>query len=142
MKPATNFLSKIWVFAFLSSILFKYFSPEGLNHPFKMFLLWLIFLLPTLFAFIKYGTAILINSEMDKILNYRKELFKLALFIFVNIWIINFFIFTLLGNLNNYHFYTVPFLSAMIIGIYFFQIENEQEFQSESILDDDLDLKK
>lgn len=128
MKPATIFLSKIWAVALLSSIFFKYFSVEDLNHSIRLFFIWFIFLLYSLFAFIKYGTAILINSKIDKKLNYKKELFKLAIVISVFLWLANFFFFTWLGNLGKYHFYTIPFFLAMIFGIYFFNIRSEQKF--------------
>ena len=137
MNPNEIFLSKIWAFAFLSSVLFKHFlSPHNWNNPFKLYLLWFILLSPAFIAFIKFGSAILINSKIDKKLNYKNELFKLALFISVNIWMINFFLFTLLGNLWDNHFHTIPFLSTMILGIYFFKIK--KEFY-ENILDADLD---
>lgn len=139
MKPATIFLSKIWTFAFLSSILFKHFlSPHNWSNPIKLYLVWFILLLPAFVAFVKFGTAILINSENDKKLNYKKELFKLALFISVNIWMINFFLFTLIGNLWNNHFHTIPFLLAMLISIYFFNINNEKHPYNEQILDEEI----
>ncbi|MFK7775306.1 MAG: hypothetical protein AB8F94_24415 [Saprospiraceae bacterium] len=143
MKSSTFFLSKILACAFLTSVLFKHFlSPHNWNNPFILYLLWFILLLPAFIAFIKFGSAILINTEIDKELNYKNELFKLALFITVNIWMINFFLFTLLGNLWDNHFHTIPFLSALTLGIYFFKKNNNQELPNEDILDDDFNFKK
>ncbi len=141
MKPNTIFLSKIWALAYISSIIFKCCVPDNSNQidNIKLIFKWLVFLLPTLFAFVKFGNAILINSAIDKNLNYKKELFQLALFISTTIWLINFFIFTLMMNVQKNHFFTIPFLSVMIIGIYFFKLDNDK-YYNDQILDDDLDF--
>ena len=141
MKPNTIFLSKTWVLAYISSVIFKCCTPDNSNQIDNIILIlkWLIFLLPTLFAFVKFGNAILINSAIDKNLNYKQELFQLALFISTIIWLINFFIFTLWMNVHRNHFYTIPFLSVMIIGIYFFKLENDK-YYDDQILDEDIDF--
>jgi hypothetical protein len=74
-------------------------------------------------------------------ISYKKELFQLALFISTIIWLINFFIFTLMMNVQRNHFYTIPFLSVMIIGIYFFKLEDDK-YYDDQILDDDFNFKK
>ncbi len=144
MKPTTIFLSKIWAFAFISSIIFKCVSPDNINHTntIKLILKWFIFLLPSLFAFIKFGNAIFTNSAIDKNLDYKKELFKLALFISTIIWMIDFFIFTLMRNVSENHFYTIPFFFALIFGIYFFNKKEEKSFIDEQILDDNINFDK
>ena len=145
MKSNTIFLCKIWIFALLSStflIFISEFSSKNFKSTINQLFIGCTFLLPFLFLFIRFGSAILINSKIDTELNHKKELFKLAIFISVNIWLVNYFFFTFFGNLEKNHFFSLPFFLAMIFGIYFFKIRKEQEFFDENILDENFNFKK
>lgn len=140
------FLSKIWAFALLVSISFSvlldYIECNNFHFPSRLLIFSCIFLLPIFLMFLQFGDSILINSEIDITINYKKELLKLAIFISVIIWLVNFFFFSLMGNLSNNHFYTLPFFLAMVFGIYFFKIKNVHHTYDENVLDENLDFNK